>query len=304
MSTTYDGNNAGYALYASGSVVRTVCLTTSTALTATPYTVSGSTLTLGTAASVTTNLATFRTFLNGNGRIVCHSRNTTHLGVIFSLSGTTETASSVSLGTAPNSFNTDSDYVAVTASKTAFIATASSLIYANILTDTAGIASAGTEISNPILGVSEGIAGISANGNSTRFAISTSSTGGQIAQFTFDCSGASPVLSLTQTINNVNPSSGGASIATISSSNGYGVRYSGLLIANTRCNFVGGSSNSFNLSLQPSSITQPSALSSLYVGGGNFIRGAVGATNNDSFIVRSYNGNTVGYVIQRVEAAA
>lgn len=304
------GNLAtGANLFSSGSVVRTVSASTPGApLYAKPFTVSGSTLSAGTEANVaTTTLSSFRAFLNGNGNIVCQYINTTHFATIFKLTGTTEVASSVSLGTVPSNISTVTDYVAVSSSKTAFIytdTTAANFWYANILTDTAGTASAGAEISRAMLGAVTALAGLTSSGNIARFALVTQPTSGVAIHITLNCSGASPTLSSAQQITYYTAASvnGGSSYSTPLASDAYGVRQPKQLIAGSRVHLLGTSAMTNDLSLTQNSMLLTRSMP-IYEQALN-LRGVTGAAANESFIANSANNGFVGFVIQRVEAAA
>lgn len=187
------GSSAQYfvALYASGSVVRTVCGNTTTTIYCKPFTVSGTTLTAGTqTTTAATSAYIYRSFLNGNGNIVIHYSNTTEYAAVVKLTGTTDAISAVNLGTPTSAVLSNGDYVQVTASKTAFIGnSAGAAWYINILTDTGGTASAGTEVSGGGVGTPNYLCGLGASGNTAYFITS----GGQsVAQISVDCSGASP----------------------------------------------------------------------------------------------------------------
>ena len=232
---------AGLAnLYASGSIVRTVCLTASTTLSCTPYTVSTSTLSVGTAATAaTTSGAAFRTFVNGNGNIVANYANSNHSAAIFKLTTTTEAVSTAVLSTtAPNNLTSASEFAVVSASKTAYISHAGSTTwYSNILTDTAGTASVGTEITGSTVGNMAGLANFGVSGNTVRFGYGATP---QHGQFTPDCSGTSPVLS---SVIAAIYSSSTASMANPSSSNRYGAQAGNQLSAGAVSIVLGGNAS-------------------------------------------------------------
>lgn len=182
--------DAGVAanIYVSGSIVRCVTMTGASVVTCRPYTVSGVTLTAGTAAAPAATGSQFRSFVNVNGNIVAHYNNTTHTATVFKLTGTVEAASSVSIGVAHAGGSYD--YVQVTASKIAFLSGASGTWSANILTDTAGTATAGTELTGVASGTPS-IAQLPSTGNNASFAFGES--GSVYSVRNFDCSGSSPV---------------------------------------------------------------------------------------------------------------
>lgn len=186
------------SLFASGSIVRALSSDNST-LYVKPFTVSTSTLSAGTAASVTVTNFNRRAFINGNGNLVCQYANTTHYAAIFKLTGTVEAASSVSLGTAASTLLTSTDYLAVSASKIAFgWCSASTAMYCNILTDTAGTATAGTALTTTVTGNMTSAIALGVSGNTARFALFGTTAVSNQYQLAFDCSGASPTLSSLQ----------------------------------------------------------------------------------------------------------
>lgn len=289
-------------IFASGAVVRALAPTVSnTTLSAIPYTVATSTLTLGTAATTTITADAFRAFLNGNGNVVCHYINTTHFATVFKLTGTTEAASSVNLGTVPTSVTTQADYVQVTSSKTVFMYSASNTTwYSNILTDTSGTASAGTEISRAVTGNMTFVSGLTSSGNTARFA-TTSGTNGVTQHINLDCSGASPTVSNIQQISFYTSINGGVSNSTPTASDLYGVRQPKTLIAGTRVHLLG-CAVSWDLSFTTAGIQYNRPLP-LWNQTSN-VSGVIGASSNDTFVTRSFNNSNTGYVINRVESAA
>lgn len=220
-------------LFSSGSICRTVHAS-ATVLTCTPYTVVGSTATPGTAATATTTSATYRTFVNGNGNIIVEYVNNTHFASIFKLTGTVEAASSVTLGTAPtNGVIADSDYGVVTASKTVFTSRSNGAAnYANILTDTAGTASAGVEIVALTANTSAYIPTfINSSGNLIRFIYGTAVK----CQVTLNCSGTSATVSSVITYQDGIP----VGVYSVSPGNNLGQRSGALLLAGTSSELLG-----------------------------------------------------------------
>lgn len=277
-------------LFASGSIVRTVALVSgASGLSCAPYTVTGSTLSAGTAASATTTNTPIRAFLNGNGNIVCQYINTTHFATIFKLTGTAEAASSVSLGTVPSGITTNSDYVQVTASKTAFFSGATGSTAVNILTDTAGTATAGTELTGTVVGTPT-FCKLPSTGNNASFSVSENN--GVYSTRTFDCSGASPVAgSIYRTTVPVS-----SYIAQPQSTDRYGVRAAGSLTIGNMLYAIGNATNAaaINATLFDYRPSQPPLFGSL---------AAVQETGAIGYAT-STGGGTVGFLIQKVEAAA
>jgi hypothetical protein len=279
-------------LFASGSVLRTVCASTSS-INCRPYTVSGTALTAGTAASATTSASEFRAFVNGNGNIVANYKNSNHSATIFTLTGTTEAASTAVLSTTePGTITTVTDYVAVSASKTAFISNvAATAHYANILTDTAGTASVGTELTFDIAANADAVAGLGAESNAARFAISHSSNGR--SQIALDCSGSSPALSSI-----VRHGSSTSFDAVVTASNKRGERNGNRLVAGTASYTFGSGTQAFGGVYLPGRIARfmPTQVAA---------NGVLGASSSESNFTGSIApSGTTGIVIQRVEAAA
>jgi hypothetical protein len=295
-------------LFASGSVVRTV-ITCATLVAALPYTISGTTQTIGTGISRTATAAGYRAFLNGNGNIVCHYINSTHYATIFKLTGTTEAASSVSLGTAPGSMPTRADCLVVSASKTVFAAMDATNIYFNILTDTAGTASAGTQITFTHGGSSIiAVYGAIASGNTARFGYASVSSNATFGAVTVDCSAASPVMGAVQSLAYVSGSSDTWGMHPVASDK-YGVRAFTNLVCGTSIsiNLSGGGTSYFDWGITTNSLATRTPL---FIPCGarststlNF--GVTGASANESWCNGMNNANgTIGQQIYRVEAAA
>jgi hypothetical protein len=181
-------------IYASGSIVRTVNCDASSVY-CKPFTVSGSSLSAGTAASTPATNNGIRSFVDGNGNLVCAYNNSNLSAVIFKLTTTTEAASAVVLvsGIDPGAVVNYSEFIQITADKTLFIcraAAGATYWYANILTGTSGTATAGTAITVATRGNMGSFAALSVTGNYARIAAYSVNA---FYQITFDCSGASPV---------------------------------------------------------------------------------------------------------------
>jgi hypothetical protein len=142
------GNTNPARLYAVSSSVVLALSGTTTALYATPYTVSGSTLSVGTAATVTTTNAFFCSYAMTSRWAVVY-QNTTVFGGIINVTGTTATISSTSIISAGNA-STGAFYP--TATKIVYATTSSSTAYVNTFTDSAGTISAGTQTTLPFTG--------------------------------------------------------------------------------------------------------------------------------------------------------
>ena len=150
-ATTLNGTSVAsstanvYVAAASSSVVLVLTNTAASTFFATPYTISGTTITLGTGATyATTNAEQYKVRPISNGArwaVVISSSITTTVGMIISVVGTTATISTVTLATGGGASNAG---VIVSGSKLIYVGGNS--VGTNILTDTAGTASAGTQI--------------------------------------------------------------------------------------------------------------------------------------------------------------
>jgi hypothetical protein len=192
-------------LYVSGSVVRVITASTATTVLAQPYTVSGTTLTAGTAATATAtanDASNMRSYQNSNGNIVAVFVNTTPQAAIFRLTGTTEAASTVNLGGAHlAALSNNSDLVDLGGGKTlvAWTNSAQTGVIANILTDTAGTASAGTALTIATLQpASQGVAVLFGGASAARLLTHSSVSDPTQTQITLGVSGASPTLTSIQ----------------------------------------------------------------------------------------------------------
>jgi len=296
LDTTLDSSAN---LYASGSIVRCIYQTSAFTVTAKPYTVSGSTLTVGTAATAIGTATGVRSFLNGNGNIVAEYNNTTHFATIFKLTGTTEAESSVSLGTASTSIQQYNDYAVISNSKTLFTSIVTGITwYANILTDTSGTATSGTQISGPFAnGLQTGLVPIYSSSNIVRaFSRST----GNLYLVTFDCSGSSPVLSAS-----VSLATNNSQFYSSPCSNLQGIKDYSLLISGNHAVSLGavgsGGSNYGGQSLRLSSTIQP--IQSIPSAANPLNAGVGGASNSETFLSYQYTNNN-GLVISKLELAA
>lgn len=180
-------------LLVTGSNLRAVCIN-ATQVSCKPYTISGATLTAGTSATDTTTSSNlFRAFVNGNSNVVVTYINSTTYCTIFKLTGTVEAASSVSLTNAPSTVS--GVYVSqnnISASKMLVSTVVTTDVEFNILTDTAGTASAGTKITYSNMGSGSCVhPAISYGNNMSVIRVE----GGVARYFVIDCSGTSPVLS-------------------------------------------------------------------------------------------------------------
>jgi hypothetical protein len=277
-------------MFVSGSVVRTVNAT-STLLTATPATISGSsTPVAGTPVNETTTAANIRATINGNGNIVCQYINTNHCAAIFKLTGTVEASSTAILnGVSVPSVTTYTDYAHIGSNKTVFIASVNNAFwYANILTDTAGTVSVGTQITGPWTASVSTNAHIGTSGNNVRFAVGTTASLGQI---TLDCSSTSPVLSSVSSLYS-------AGVSSPLPSDKYGVMGTRQLSTGSTFYTIGGATYR-DATFTTNTIQTRNPVSV----GANVTSGDVGYHANNK---KSYSGGigSSAFVITRVEAAA
>lgn len=176
----------GTVIFASGSVARVLSISSS-AITLTPYTVTGTSLAAGTAASVSCDTPVCRITTNGNGNILVLYSSTQLCAAVFKLTGTAEAATyavadSTIIYTGTSALSSI-DLAAISASKTLFCVTAGG-VRMGVITDSAGSVSvgasggtAGSSVYPPtILGIS---------GTTARLAIGT-------GLVRIDCSGTTP----------------------------------------------------------------------------------------------------------------
>jgi hypothetical protein len=194
---TYQYGTVVCQMFATGSVVRTVT-NNDNILSCVPYTVSGTTLTVGTEAQFSTGtfINLTRSFMNGNGNIVTQWFDTgtgAAYASIFKLTGTTEAISTVNMGSygiAPTI--TYSEAVQISASKTCFFLSNS---YIRILTDTAGTASVGTSLATTLASAS-GLCAVPTTANFADFIIQGTTYAHRIS---VDCTTTTPSISTQST---------------------------------------------------------------------------------------------------------
>lgn len=283
-------------LFASGSVVRTICQGSGgTSVLCTPYTVSGATLTLGTQATAPATNATNRSFLNGNGNIVCHYLNTTHYATIFKLTGTTEAASSVSLGTVPGTFQTTTDYLPISSSKTCFgwVDASATSAYYRILTDSAGTASVGTQLTVSTDGTGQRVGAGTLIGTTAQFIIYASQS---VSVHRIDCSGVNAAISSiasTQYASNITfyPTA----------RNAYGERSWQMVHAGTNSRILVGTTSAFDMVCGSVGVKTAQAIPQIgYPSNG----GVSGSSDSETYLAFAFANGTTGFYINRVEAAA
>lgn len=277
-------------VFASGSVARCISWNT-TQVRCSPFTVSGSTLTLGTAANVTsTSVGLFRAILNSNGNIVVDYANTTHYVSVFKLTGTTEAATSVNIGQVP----TDSQKTTAlqaTASKIVYCTVASNVIYLNTVTDTAGTASAGTEAQIANIGTLSTVGASSVINSIGVFLVHGTSTAVHKIDVSF--STASPVVNSVSAVC-------ASLVPTAAFMNSKGIRNPLALINTDVIYSISTDVSAKSITATYGTIYQvnaPSLLTPNYVA-------VNGASNTESFFQTGSGTGTSPVTFQKVEAAA
>ncbi len=205
-------------LFVTGSTLRVVY--NSTNIVCAPYTLSGTTLTVGTSANGggLFGSSAIMVFMNGNGNIVASTQTngTFQLDcVIFKLTGTVEAASSAASMPLLTGSSLYRDHVEITNSKSLLLVIDNvGKLHWNVLVDTSGTASVGTEkqLDSPININVLGAIGL-ATGNIGRFTIGDvgdNINNRQILtyQISLDCSAATAVMTRVQVATNVGSAKG------------------------------------------------------------------------------------------------
>jgi hypothetical protein len=195
--TNVNSNNANiYVAAVSSSVVLVLTNTAASTFFATPYTISGTTITLGTGATYATTSADeyiVRPISGGiRWAVVITSSTPTTVGMIISVASTTATISTVTLTVSGGTSN-----AAVIVSGSKLIYVGSNAVGTNILTDTAGTASAGTQLSNIFSGANTIIVNpisVNATTNLATF-YGTASAISTVSRVAINFTGSSPILS-------------------------------------------------------------------------------------------------------------
>ena len=148
---TYTSVLTPVKMFVSGNVVRVVS-GTDTNIYITPFTVTGSTLTIGTGTTTPVNNPTysinsFSTFQNGYGNIVIVAPAVPIVAIISKLTATTEVSSTLALDS--NTEIASSCVLPVSNNKTLVCWGVGSSTHLNIITDTSGVASIGTMLISP-----------------------------------------------------------------------------------------------------------------------------------------------------------
>lgn len=189
-ATTLDGEtHAGVRSDGAGKVVACSYTTSTSTFYWRPYTISGTTITTGTGCNAAVSTATFRDFRNfGSYYFTLTSTSTTWYAHVVTLSGTTTTVSNVSLALGASAVT----WSPISSTKYLVASMASGTFAANIVTNTAGTASIGTQLTFGDL----------AAGGSSAFIMGCDASKGYVLNYTaatqslveIDVSGASPSL--------------------------------------------------------------------------------------------------------------
>jgi len=166
------------------------------------YSVSGTTITAGaTAPSLpSTTVSYMRVTPFGSRWLVVYKGTSFGTFSLLSVSGTTVTASTVTLGGQFSSID-GATALAISGSKAIVGYTRSGNLYANILTDTAGTASLGTELQ--LTPTVQTLSPVTVSGTKATFVGDSGGTAG-IYGYTVDFSGSSPTFSSAQLISVTN----------------------------------------------------------------------------------------------------
>jgi hypothetical protein len=168
----------------SSSILLHFSMTSSATVYALPITVSGTTLTAGTAATVSTTNSTIVTGALSNSRYALFYSNTTGRGAVVSVAGSVATISTAATTMSISGWTPQMQVFG----NQAFIlngTTASDNI--NVITDTAGTATLGTDLAVPIAGTFAGYL-------STSKVFFASGTSGNSSYYQYGISSGSPVL--------------------------------------------------------------------------------------------------------------
>ncbi|MYM65427.1 hypothetical protein GTP45_01090 [Pseudoduganella sp. FT55W] len=286
---------AAAKLFAAGNVVRALYYDGGPKfLTCVPYTVSGASFAIGTAATTTPNTSlanSFRAAVNGNGNIVASTvTNAGLILAIFKLSGATETCSSVLVASLTgNQSLASGDFLQVNSNKTAFIYALSgtSKVQIDLLTDTAGTASAGASLTYIATNtVNQDSVALLSSSSVACFAFSDS-----VAAYllSIDCAGAAPVL--------VGSKGFRKSISLPASSDQYGNRSYTLLQAGGKAYSAAGPGTSSG-----DGVFSSAGVHAISAMAAAFSAGTYGAAANESWGLETLG--PFGATIKRLEACA
>jgi hypothetical protein len=320
-------SGSGYIrAYVSGSVVRVVTSDYTVGVWCSPFTVSGTTLTLGTSAGAATGGMAdsySKALQNGAGDIVVaypigSPGTATDYGLaIFKLTGTTETVSTVSMGCTAGSVRVEAhmfvELVNVGTTKTLAIVYDNSVHRVHLLTDTSGTASVGTALTLTIQTAAAASHGLSVTGTTAKCLLSGAVSNGNagladLILYDFDCSGTSPTVSSFKTMSGFPVSGGSVTLgyAQIGTTNYRGQRHTGMLKAGSSAYFIAGPCAAFDWQITANSFRK---MVSLPISNSNFfiqdaiVSGVIGAASNESWVYAALGLGSNQVTIQRIEAA-
>jgi hypothetical protein len=282
-----------WMMFATGSAVLVVSAT-STTLQVSPFTIAGSTVTAGTTTTATTTTNSFKAIALPSGRwAVVYQNSAVKVGIISYNSGTnTATISTVTASSTINGTSATWELAAGVAGTVLVFAHGGNQVgTCNIVTDTAGTASAGTEVTFSSSSNFSGCAFISktaANGASCVFPYN-----GAMQIVTFDVSGSSPVLaSITGKTSSALPPAG-------RNSPDNSMTGATVLINDTLRTITASDSTSFNASYTAAGPTLFRPLNFNVTGTSS----AAGVAANEAWVGNTYASST-GFGVNKVEAAA
>jgi hypothetical protein len=180
----------------SSSILLHFSMTSATTVFVLPITVSGTTLTAGTAATVSTTGATICTGVLSSSRYALAYLNTTGRGAVVSVTGS---VASISTAVTTMTVGTWSPSIQVFSNQAFILSGQVAAEVINLLTDTAGVATLGTSLTIPAAGNFVGYL-------STSKVLFSSNVAGTSTYYVHGISSGSPVLEKTfQTITSTSP---------------------------------------------------------------------------------------------------
>jgi hypothetical protein len=286
------------AAFVQGSVVRYI--TTSAPGQVTPLTISGNTISVGTAATfVTVNIG--KMYVNGLGNIVIlYKTGTNYAAAVSKLVGTTETITTVTpIGSAnPSTAMANLELIPLTANTSLVVMGSGGFLDAGILTDNAGTVSMGTLLQFttwPSTNITQVcVAGVS--GTSVRVIVTTPTNCTE--QITFETASGTPVVSSMQSLTSPNVLN-----LVISSDNYLNRSPTNLSIGNVFYALAGNSTSIYDLKFTPQYISRMSPLPAPVPMASGSDSITIG-NNGDSWFGGTYSTSPVGLIIQRIEIAA
>jgi hypothetical protein len=177
-------NSMHHSYAHSASILLHFSMTSSTTIFVLPITVSGTTLTAGTAATTTTTGTSFVTGALSDSRYALAYLNTTGRGAVVSVTGS---VASISTAVTTMAVTTWSPSMQVFGNQAFIVGGTAATEKINVITDTAGVATLGTDLSLP---TSAGLSGFLSTG---KIFLSVAAASGS-AYYQYGISSGSPVL--------------------------------------------------------------------------------------------------------------